>query len=204
MEDPKADASDQSDSIAGETNTIPRKRQRLSEPSPQDSVSEASFVRITPRSSGSETGGQVDLDNGFITLTEQCYEIQRSRFHFPNLQDFVQRLDDACKARWNTRRQAPHRQVSALLLSWEDDDLGVKAEIDDLYHVFRDSYRFQVDRWCIPSRKQRYQDIVNRIAAFLEPTDKKREPVDCEGNLFIIYYGGHAYQDGQGQPIWVS
>jgi len=83
------------------------------------------------------------------------------------------------------------------LVRWEEDDLGVVEEIKVLEQMFCDTYNFEVETFAIPSVKRGYVGLTERIKARLET-------YDSEDNLFILYYGGHAHQDEQPQPTWVS
>ena len=60
-----------------------------------------------------------------------------------------------------------------------------------------DTYGFRVETWGIPSGKGAYFALVQKVHSVLAPND-------AEGSLFLLYYGGHAYQDAQSQPVWVS
>jgi hypothetical protein len=150
---------------------------------------------VTEIAGGRSPTGNVS-DQGFISLYEESYELEKTEHHFPSLPKFIENLQLAYKARWNTRHM-PYEKVTALLIYWEDDDLGVIKEIDDLKHVMSETYRFDVDTWAIISTKSRYESLVGKIQNILKENDS-------EGNLIILYYGGHAYQEGQSQPIWVS
>ncbi|KAK5657970.1 hypothetical protein OQA88_2523 [Cercophora sp. LCS_1] len=142
------------------------------------------------------TDGTNEAARDFFTLHEESLELERAEHHFPNLASFVDRLRDGCKAKWATRH-IPYKRVIALLVSWEDDDLGVGAEIKGLAEVLRDSYHFNVETWAIPSAKRGYVSLIRKIESILEV-------YDMEDNLFILYYGGHACQDEQPQPTWIS
>lgn len=132
----------------------------------------------------------------FITLHEESSELEKTEHHFPNFQTFINKLDDAYKTKWATR-SVPYQHVIALLVRWEEDDLGVHEEIQSLQEIFRDTYHFDVETWAIPSTKRGYISLIRKMEAILEQ-------YDVEDNLFILYYGGHAYQDEQPQPTWVS
>lgn len=123
------------------------------------------------------TGNTADFSRGFLRISEQQYEIQRTYSHFPDLQTFVQRLEPAYKSQQLAKR--PPKQVAVLLLYWKDDDLGVKREVNTLVSMFRTTYRFQTDTWAIPSGKGRVLDTVNRIGDFVHSKDKDGNDVDC-------------------------
>ncbi len=183
-----------------------KKRSRSEESSDNESISKfpgASFVRIKQkRLDYGGIQGSKDSD-GFLTLSEECHEIERTNYHFPDFQSTIKQIDRACKARWNTRKQQ-YRHVHVLHLYWEEDDLGVTTEIDELDRIFSVNYRFHSQKYAIPSSKRRTRDTVNMVQAFVDAKDANGTPVDAEGTLFILYYGGHAYQNDKSQPIWLS
>ncbi|KAL8992322.1 MAG: hypothetical protein Q9169_007189 [Polycauliona sp. 2 TL-2023] len=89
--------------------------------------------------------------------------------------------------------------VYVLLLYWEDDDLGVVDEIDDLEAVFRDIYGYTVDKWKIPSNNP-HNDLAFEIISALRQ-------LQSPDKLFIVYYGGHApsnRQPGAAKLQWSS
>jgi hypothetical protein len=144
------------------------------------------------------TTGRVseEFPNGFVTLHEEIREVTRTQHHFPSLPTFVNRLKHAYEHRWTTRK-TPYKKVFALLVRWEEDDLVLKTEIKDLGRMFRDTYHFDTQTWLIPSGKQRYSALFQKVLSFLTENDG-------DETLFILYYGGHGYQDAHSQPIWVS
>lgn len=89
-----------------------------------------------------------------------------------------------------------YKEVHVLLLSWKDDNLGVRAEIDELRNVFSKLYRFEIHQYEIQGEKPG-RDTQARVTNFLQEHDS----VD---NLLILYYAGHAIPSRQGSeaPIW--
>jgi len=132
----------------------------------------------------------------FITLHEKCVELEKTAYHFPKLQAFVDKLALACQSKWDTRH-VPYKKVIALLTHWGEDDLGVLKEISSLKLMLSDTYNYDVETFAIPSRRRGYTELVDRMKSLFAT-------YDVEGNLFILYYGGHATQDQQSQPTWVS
>ncbi|KAK1759833.1 hypothetical protein QBC47DRAFT_116659 [Echria macrotheca] len=169
----------------------PEKRQRLD---PLDGSHHPSVE--SPRLC-SRCRGDTGTDDGFITLHEEKLELLKTESHFPRLNDFVSALDTACKAKWNIR-DAPYENVVALLLRWEEDDLGVISETEKLEDILRNVYHFDVESWAIPPGKRCCMALAREIESILDKYDK-------QDNLFILYYGGHALQElEQQQPTWVS
>ncbi len=88
-------------------------------------------------------------------------------------------------------------QVSALLLSWEDEDpeLPVSVEIGTLRDVFVDIYDFEVEEWRIPAVNS-HTALNLKILHFLADSDTK--------HLKIVYYAGHGKLSNHGQALWTS
>lgn len=75
--------------------------------------------------------------------------------------------------------------------------MSVKDETDELASVFRDTYNFGVEEFLLPTSKDRYIKVVQKVHTFINENDK-------EGNLMVFYYGGHAEQNRVSQPVWYS
>lgn len=75
--------------------------------------------------------------------------------------------------------------TAALLLSWKDNDLpSVSAEINDLADVLLNGYG-------IPSKRPE-PALLQELLQFQEAVDHRTgKPNNDEGNLLIVYYGGH-------------
>ena len=91
--------------------------------------------------------------------------------------------------------RSKYNSVRALLVQWEDDDLGVDKEVGKLAAVLSnpqpDGYNFSVERWYIPSSSEEYgpEDLLDeRLREFRKGAK--------EDDLLILYYGGH----GGGSP----
>lgn len=89
-----------------------------------------------------------------------------------------------------------YTDVNVLLLSWEDDDLGVATEISELDDVFRYVYGYRTEQWKIPST-QSHIALVRRVLDLL--TDSA-----SHNKLSIVYYGGHGYMNRQRDCVWLS
>lgn len=81
-------------------------------------------------------------------------------------------------------------QVEALLLQWEDDDLGVNTEIQKLDRLFRSHFNFTTYLRRIPS-KDADDYLTSAIVHFRKGKSFR--------DLLIVYYGGHA-----AGSIWVA
>ncbi|MCJ1392223.1 hypothetical protein MMC18_005090 [Xylographa bjoerkii] len=84
------------------------------------------------------------------------------------------------------RETSSYENVAALLLSWTEDDLGVKAEVDTLEDVFRNVFHYEVHNKCLTTNTRTKPQIqVNQLVANFV--------ADKEGpkTLLIVYYAGH-------------
>jgi len=130
-------------------------------------------------------------------------DLQRLEHHLES-SEMIDKFDHAINAlskkvtdRWPTRR-LPYLQVSVLLIKWEEDDLGVDEEIDELRDLLTRFFRYSVESWLIPkgSPKTASLALVNKLHEFTEAYNN-------EGSLIWIYYGGHGRQvPGYTGLIW--
>ena len=112
------------------------------------------------------------------------------------LEDLVSRLRDAIKS-FFPNDSYRYKEVHTLLLSWEDDDLGVVDEVLELKSVFRDDYDFDTVRlWVIP-RHRPYSKLEDELYQF-------RKEFSSTDNLLIVYYAGHGYLDYSRSWKWAA
>jgi hypothetical protein len=122
------------------------------------------------------------------------YDLDRLNYHI-DLQDFGTDLQKAADAVFSSDRRSRYTKVTALLLSWEDEDpqLPVSLEIKELKDVLVNLYGFEVDEYKI-SQINSHGALNLRILQFLEASDSK--------NLKIVYYAGHGKLSTHGQAVW--
>lgn len=120
-----------------------------------------------------------------------------SEEHITSIEKFADDLQVAVNAAWLSRNRSRCTEAYALLLSWEDDNLGVEKEIQRLGHVFSNLYRFEVHKFRIP-RKTPGKATTTRVSTFLEN--------DWQDSLLIVYYAGHYRLSKQTNepPIWAA
>ncbi|KAL8783394.1 MAG: hypothetical protein Q9213_004653 [Squamulea squamosa] len=128
-------------------------------------------------------------------MKDRTHDISLIDFHVRDVEALGKILDNAAAAAFPRSPSNCYFDVYVLLLSWDNDDLGVAAEIDDLEKVFRNVYGYRVDRWKIPSSTS-YIALVERIMHSLRDMNTK-------GKLFITYYGGHGYMNEDRQCVWL-
>ncbi|KAK4209563.1 hypothetical protein QBC37DRAFT_450105, partial [Rhypophila decipiens] len=130
------------------------------------------------------------------------HDTTASSFHFPSIHDFTKDLQCAVEASWKTRQDSSrsrYKAVRALLVSWEDDDLGVAAELRVLSQLLQDVYHYDVEQWKIPS--------VDSFKALDRHIRHATEDIwGAKSSLFILFYAGHARPSGGlgSFPRWVS
>ena len=87
-----------------------------------------------------------------------------------------------------------YHSVEVLLLHWEEDDLQVKKEVNDLEQTFKSGLNFTTHAWMIPSADSE-EKLMHRIWDF------RRGKTD--NDLLILYYGGHA-EGNNYECIWAA
>jgi hypothetical protein len=92
-------------------------------------------------------------------------------------------LNNAVGAIWPKRHDSRYESTHVLLLSWEDDDLGVIEGINRLRHVFGERFKYEVEIYEIPTTKPDLS-LKQRIIQYLDLFDSK-------DTLLIVYYAGH-------------
>jgi hypothetical protein len=134
-------------------------------------------------------------ENGFIRL--KTHDTSLVEEHIPNIQKFADDLQEAVNAAWPDRHHNRYSEAHVLLLSWEDDNLGVDRDIRELGQVFSRIYRFHVHEFRIP-RKTPGKATIAKVSTFLEN--------DRQDSLLIVYYAGHGRLSHQTNepPIWAA
>lgn len=128
-------------------------------------------------------------------MKDRTHDISLIDYHIRDVETFGKVLNNAAAAAFPRSSSSRYCDVCVLLLSWEDDDLGVAVEIDDLEAVFQDLYGYTVERWKIPSTIS-HNSLVYRIMQVLQN-------FESSDKLFITYYGGHGFMNDDRQCVWL-
>ena len=141
---------------------------------------------VTPAEQATKTLPSYVPVNGCTQPLPTMHVTALSAYHI-KIEDFVDRLR-ASVENFFPNRKYRYQEVHVLLLSWEDDDLGVVDEVVELEDVFRKDYGCQtVERWEIPSLKP-YSNLEDKLYLF-------KKNYSSSDNLLIVYYAGHGYLD---------
>ena len=166
------------------------------EPTRLDDLDDSEHEQLqSPDDFPGEPQEQVIQEPGFIKLN--THDVSFVEGHVPSISKFAEDLQVALNGVWPNRKQSRYGAVYVLLLSWEDDNLGVEHEIRRLGHVFSHLYHFDAQIFKIP-RRTPGKATTSRISSFLEN--------DGIENLLIVYYAGHARLSKQtNEPaIWTA
>lgn len=187
-----------------------RKRKREPSPEPSESVEHGGTgpgnpackhsSSLGPEQASSDSQSFYDLPSSSITST--THDTTASSFHFESIHDFTKELQTALAANWATRKScgsSKYEAVKALLLSWEEDDLGVGVEVDLLGQLLEGAYGYEVEKWRIPSLNS-FMALDKQVRNFAESI------WSTSSSLFILYYAGHARpsRDLGSFPRWSS
>ncbi len=127
--------------------------------------------------------------------TARTHDISLSSYHIEDLATFGKSLSNAAiRAFPKNCNSSRYKEVHALLLSWEEDNLGVTEEIVELEFVLKQGYKFETERWKIPSTRS-HNALAKRLSNFLDGYERK-------DSLLIVYYGGHGYMNDSRQCVW--
>ena len=87
-------------------------------------------------------------------------------------------------------RLSAYSRVEVLLISWEKEEAGFKAEGDELGRMFRDLFQFSTQEFQIPLEDShlRVHQFITQSALALSTLAKRTN----SSALLIIHYGGHA------------
>ena len=125
----------------------------------------------------------------------RTHDISSTYHHVKDIKAFGDILDEAATAAFPNRGLARYKEVHVLLLSWEDDNLGVINEVVELDDVFRNTYHYQTETWKIPSTRS-HNSLAAKIVKFLDD-------YESQDNLLITYYGGHGEMNDDRQCVWL-
>jgi hypothetical protein len=161
--------------------------------------------RYSPGPSGGQDRSSIFVTKDLKLTSMQNHGLKSSRnhditcsdHHISDIQKLGEDLNAATQAAWPRRHDIRYTNVQVLLLSWEDDDLGVSVEIEPLKRLFKERYYFGVEDYKIPSIKPD-PAVTLRVLEFLGYDNKE--------TLLILYYGGHArpaLQSNEGS-LWVA
>lgn len=114
----------------------------------------------------------------------RTHDVSCLNFHITDLAKFGNYLEKAANAAF-PKGFSRYNEVHVLLLSWEDDNLGVIKEVLELQEVFWQVYRYDVKEWRIPSTHS-YKALRKQISKFLDEFEDK-------DSLLIVYYGGRTF-----------
>lgn len=156
------------------------KRRRSRSVSSSDEVTQLDDDLLPPRKRPPPTGHELDRINNHISLGHFGKELQKAaNIIFPG----------------DGKKASRYTKFDVILLSWEDEDpkLPVSLEVDTLAHTFAEIYRYNVEKWLIPSEDCHIR-LQGKILQFLGDNDPN--------HLKIVYYGGHGRLTNHGQPAW--
>jgi len=140
----------------------------LSSASPTSSAEGGGNSTQTPDTSPSDSFDELAPLSGPLSST---HDTRRADYHMKDLEAFAKDLQNAADRAFpnEERVKARYNNVSVLLLRWEEDEMNVGWELDDLEKVFR-NYGFETNRWLIPS-KNSHLKLMSKVVDVVEEND---------------------------------
>lgn len=133
------------------------------------------------------------MDNNKRPLP-RTHDISLIDYHVTDVKALGEAVTAAAAAAFPNGGRSRYKEVHVLLLSWEEDNLGVIKELTELRDVFENLYRFQTETWNIPTLES-HNALAFRMMQFLN--DFK-----ADDNLLVVYYGGHGGMNDDRQCVW--
>ncbi|KAG5979281.1 hypothetical protein E4U55_005334 [Claviceps digitariae] len=110
-----------------------------------------------------------------------------------DFESFARHLQDAAMLIQRETERPPYSQVSALLLSWEEDP-SVDDDITAFEAILHNKYNYATHRWQIPTVPNPSIKLGVQMASFFENARPD--------HLLIIYYAGHGFVGSDGHLYW--
>ncbi|KAF4332850.1 hypothetical protein FBEOM_13343 [Fusarium beomiforme] len=100
----------------------------------------------------------------------------------------------AAKRAFPNTAYSRYTEVQVLLIRWEEDELEVDWELNELRRVFHNLYGFTTDKFLIPTQNS-HRKLNHKALSFVEEHEN-------EDTLLIVYYGGHGVINKARQSTW--
>lgn len=110
-----------------------------------------------------------------------------------DFESFARHLQDAAMLIQRQTERPSYADVSVLLLKW-DEDKSADDDLAALEDVFQKQFKYQTQRWNIPTVANPTIKLGVQMASFLEHARPN--------HLLIIYYIGHGFVGADGQLYW--
>ncbi|KAM0354163.1 hypothetical protein ACHAPU_001198 [Fusarium lateritium] len=107
---------------------------------------------------------------------------------------FVEELQLTAKRAFPNSAYSRYNEIQVLLIRWDEDELEVEWELNELQRVFRELYRFTTDKFLIPTQNS-HRKLTHKVLSFVEEHEN-------EDTLLIVYYGGHGVINKARQSTW--
>ncbi|KAF5679900.1 hypothetical protein FHETE_624 [Fusarium heterosporum] len=100
----------------------------------------------------------------------------------------------AAKRAFPNSAYSRYSEIQVLLIRWDEDELEVEWELNELRRVFRDLYGFATDKFLIPTHNS-HRKLTHKVLSFVEEHEN-------EDTLLIVYYGGHGAINKARRSTW--
>ncbi|KAI8713303.1 C2 domain-containing protein [Fusarium sp. LHS14.1] len=148
------------------------------------------FVQASDASSHTS----LSLTSNVCLPAPTTHDTTRSQHHMDHLERFVQDLQSSAKRAFPNSAYSRYKEVEVLLIRWEEDELEVEWELNELHKIFRDLYGFSTEQFLIPSHNS-HRKLNLKALSFVEEHEN-------EDTLLIVYYGGHGVINKARQSTW--
>ncbi|GKU02343.1 hypothetical protein FLAG1_04516 [Fusarium langsethiae] len=145
------------------------------------------------QTSDTSTHTSLSLTSSVCLPPLSTHDTAKSHHHIENFERFVEDLQTSAKRAFPNSDYSRYSDVQVLLIQWDEDELQVEDELNELRRVFN-LYGFTTNKFRIPTSNS-HRKLNQKVLSFVEEHEN-------EDTLLIIYYGGHGVINKARQSTW--
>ncbi|KAH7004659.1 hypothetical protein EDB82DRAFT_56746 [Fusarium venenatum] len=145
------------------------------------------------QASDTSTHTSLSLTSSVCLPPLSTHDTEKSHHHIENFERFIEDLQTSAKRAFPNSDYSRYSDVQVLLIQWDEDELQVEDEVNELRRVFN-LYNFTTTKFRIPTSNS-HRKLNQKVLSFVEEHEN-------EDTLLIIYYGGHGVINKARQSTW--
>ncbi|CAF3502709.1 unnamed protein product [Fusarium graminearum] len=145
------------------------------------------------QASDTSTHTSLSLTSSVCLPPLSTHDTEKSHHHIEDFERFVEDLQTSAKRAFPNSDYSRYNDVQVLLIQWDEDELQVEGELNELRRVFN-LYGFTTTKFRIPTSNS-HRKLNQKVLSFVEEHEN-------EDALLVIYYGGHGIINKARQSTW--
>ncbi|CAG7566476.1 unnamed protein product [Fusarium equiseti] len=159
-------------------------------PSSTSGSTSSPFVQASDASSHTS----LSLNSNLSLPPLSTHDTEKAQHHMKNFNRFIEDLQASARKAFPNSPYSRYSDVQVLLIQWDEDELQVELELDELEKVFRKQYGFATQTFLIPTANS-HRKLNQKVLSFVDQNED-------EDTLLIVYYGGHGSINKARQSTW--